>query len=150
VLGMFLAQRALYPASPHLELPGVHSSSPWLQAFRWIRNNTPEDAYFALGPDYLSRPGEDTQGFRALALRSALADREKDSGVMTSPQLALRWQREVAAQNPDNRDWQHVSAEDLQALKKQFGVTWVILERPAAMTLDCPYQNDALEVCRID
>ncbi len=150
-LGMFLAQRALYPASPHLEFSGIHSSNPWLQSFEWIRNNTPEDAYFALGPDYLHRPGEDSHGFRALALRSALADRWKDSGmVLTSPPLAERWQREVAAQTPDHRDWQHISADDLRSMKAQFGVNWVILERPSALTLDCPYKNDQLEVCRID
>lgn len=149
-LGMFLAQRALYPASPHLELPGVHSSNPWLQSFEWIRNNTPENAYFVLGPDYMHRPGEDSHGFRALALRSQLADNVKDSGmVLTSSPLAVRWQREVTAQNAGHEDWQHVSGDDLRRLKAQFGVDWVILELPTAVKLDCPYKNDALEVCRI-
>jgi hypothetical protein len=99
-LGMFMAQRALFPATPHLELPGIHSSNPWVKSFEWIRNNTPEDAYFALGPEYMHRPDEDNQVFRAFALRSALADSFKDSGmVLTSPTLAVRWQREVTAQN---------------------------------------------------
>ena len=151
VLGMFMWQRALYPASPHLELPGIRSSNPWLQSFQWIRENTPEDAYFALGPDYMHRPGVDSHGFRALALRSALADDVKDSAVVTQvPRLAARWQREVAAQNAGHSDWQHVSAADLRRLKEQFGVTWVILERPAELGLDCPYRNVRLEVCRID
>lgn len=150
-IGMFLVQLSLFPSSPHLELPGIHSSDPWLQAFTWVRNNTPEDAYFALGPDYLHRPGEDSHGFRALALRSALADNWKDSGmVLTSSQLADRWQTEVTAQNAGHADWQHVSGEDLQRLKAQFGVNWVILERPTSVTLNCPYHNAALEVCRID
>lgn len=150
-LGMFMAQRALYPASPHLELPGVHSSNPWLQSFEWIRNNTPEDAYFALGPEYTHRPGDDSHGFRALALRSALADNGKDSAVVTQvPRLATRWQREVAAQNAGHPDWQHVSAADLRSLKAQFGVNWAILERPSELGLDCPYENDRLKVCRID
>jgi hypothetical protein len=158
-LGMFLAQRAIYPASPHLELPGIHSSNPWLASFEWIRENTPEDAYFVLGPDYLHRPGEDSHGFRALALRSALADNVKDSAVVTQvPRLAERWQREVAAQvaapsalgNPTQADWQHVTASDLHRLRVQFGVNWVILERPTELPLDCPYRNAGLEVCRID
>jgi hypothetical protein len=150
-LGMFVAQRALYPASPHLELPGIHSSNPWLESFEWIRNNTPEDAYFALGPDYTRLPGEDSHGFRALALRSSLADNGKDSAVVTQvPRLALRWQREVAAQNAGHTDWQHVSAADLLRLKAQFGVTWAILERPSELGLECPYENDRLKVCRID
>jgi hypothetical protein len=150
-LGMFMAQRTLYPASPHLELPGIRSSNPWLESFEWIRKNTPEDAYFALGPDYLHRPGEDGHGFRALALRSALADNVKDSAVVTQvPRLAARWQQEVAAQNACCGDWQHVNASDLRKLKAQFGVNWVILERPADLELECPYQNPALKVCRID
>ncbi len=150
-LGMLAVQLMLYPSSPHLELPGVRSSNPWLQAFAWVRNNTPEDAYFALGPDYLHRPGEDSHGFRALALRSALADNWKDSGmVLTSAPLADRWQAEVTAQNAGHLDWQHVSADDLRRLKMQFGVGWVILERPTAVMLDCPYKNDGLEVCRIN
>jgi hypothetical protein len=150
-VGMLVVQLMLYPASPHLELPGVRSSNPWLQAFAWVRNNTPEDAYFALGPDYLHRPGEDSHGFRALALRSALADNWKDSGmVLTSAPLADRWQAEVMAQNAGHPDWQHVSADDLRRLKAQFGVDWVILERPTTVVLDCPYKNDGLEVCRIN
>jgi hypothetical protein len=165
-LGMFFAQRATYPSSPHLELPGIHSSNPWLAAFDWVRENTPEDAYFVLGPDYLHRPGEDSHGFRALALRSALADNVKDSAVVTQvPRLAARWQQEVAAQAAsgganrgtnqvaiqaaDPGDWQHVTVADLRRMKAQFGVNWVILERPTVLRLDCPYRNAGLEVCRI-
>jgi hypothetical protein len=150
-LGMFMAQRALFPATPHLELPGIHSSNPWVKSFEWIRNNTPEDAYFALGPEYMHRPDEDNQVFRAFALRSALADSFKDSGmVLTSPTLAVRWQREVTAQNLGHEDWQHVSPDDLRRLKAQFGVNWAIVERPVTPALDCPYENDRVEVCRID
>jgi len=39
----------------HLELPTMVSSNPWLQAFAWIRQNTPADAYFALDPQYFPR-----------------------------------------------------------------------------------------------
>lgn len=150
-LGMFLAQRALFPATAHLELPGMRSSNPWMQSFEWIRNNTPEDAYFAIGPDYTKQPAEDTHGFRAVALRSAMADSAKDSGaVMTSAELAERWQREVQAQNAGHADWQHVSADDLRKLKSEFGVSWAVLQRPEPAGLACPYQNDKLAVCRID
>ena len=40
-LGMFAAQRSLFPASAHVELPFVASKNPWAQAFVWIRTNTP-------------------------------------------------------------------------------------------------------------
>ncbi len=148
-LGMFLAQRALYPATPHLELPGLRASNPWVQTFEWVRTNTPQDAYFALGAEYLHEDGEDGQGFRAIAQRSALADQFKDSGmVLTSPVLAERWQREVAAQKAVRGGWQHVTAQDLRTLKAQFGVDWAIVENPIA--LPCPYHNGKLAVCRID
>jgi hypothetical protein len=150
-VGMFAGQRAMFPASPHLELPGLAPSNPWLQAFEWVRKNTPEDAYFALGPDYMEQPGEDVHGFRALALRSALADQKKDSGmVVTSEALAERWQREIEAQNAGHSDWQHVSTEDLRRLKQHFGVNWAILRLPTSVQLSCPYQNQQLAVCRID
>ena len=153
-IGMFLAQRATYPDSPHLELPGMKSSNEWVESFAWIRNNTPENAYFVLGPEYLHRPGEDCHGFRSLALRSALADNVKDSAVVTQvPRLAARWEREVAAQATHPvlgpSDWQHVTADDLNRLKSQSGVNWVVLELPSSLKLDCPYQNSRVEVCRI-
>ena len=80
---MFYAQRQTFPASPHLELPGTVARNPWLEAFAWIRQNTPLDSYFALDPYYMERPGEDFHSFRALAERSALADYVKDPSVAT-------------------------------------------------------------------
>lgn len=153
-IGMFLAQRAIFPATPHLELPGMHASNPWLKSFEWIRANTPEDAYFALGADYLDRPKEDCHGFRALALRSALADSVKDTAVVTQvPRLAERWLREVEAQSPasdiSHHDWQNITTSDLARMKAQFGVNWVVLERPNKLALNCPYHNELVEVCRI-
>jgi hypothetical protein len=97
--GMFAAQRMMFASSPHLELPGVRSSNPWLQAFAWIRKNTPTDAYFTMDPNYLAAPGEDYHSFRALAERSQLADAIKDTAVVTQvPELGPTWERQVAAQ----------------------------------------------------
>ena len=146
--GMFYAQREMYPASAHLELPGVAPQNAWLQAFSWIRQNTPVDSLFALDPHYMTLPGEDYHGFRALAERSALADYEKDGGMAARvPRLAPRWLKEVNAQS----GWQDFQAADFQRLKQDFGVTWVILyaqdEPREAMT--CPYQNGPLQVCRL-
>ena len=58
--GMFLSQRMLFSSSEHLELPGRATANPWLQAFAWIRQNTPTDAYFALDPEYWPRRGRIT------------------------------------------------------------------------------------------
>ncbi len=146
--GMFYAQRQMYPASAHLELPGIAAQNAWLQAFAWIRQNCPLDSQFALNPHYMTLPGEDYHGFRALAERSALADYEKDGGMAARvPRLAPRWLREVNAES----GWQNFQAADYQRLKRDFGVTWVILyaQDEPRDTMTCPYRNGPLQVCRL-
>jgi hypothetical protein len=146
-LGMFLAQRQTFPATEHMEWPGQSSLNAWLQAFSWVKQNTPGDAMFALDPYYMRRPGEDFHSFRALAERSAMADYSKDPAVATQvPRLALRWQKEVTAQE----GWHHFQTRDFQRLKEEFGVNWVVLERPGVAGLACPYENSAVLVCRIE
>ncbi|MGA9526618.1 MAG: DUF6798 domain-containing protein [Terriglobales bacterium] len=145
-LGMFYAQRQLYPASSHLELPGRVPENDWLKAFTWIRENTPSDSLFALDPHYMQLPGEDFHGFRALAERSALADITKDGGMAARvPLLAPRWLREVTA----TEGWRNFQAADLERLNQQFGVNWVVLARPGVAGLICPYQNPSVLVCRV-
>lgn len=153
--GMFYAQRQMFPASAHLELPGVAPQNPWLQAFAWIRENTPVDSLFALDPHYVTLPGEDYHGFRALAERSVLADYDKDGGMAARvPRLAPRWLKEVTAQN----GWQKFQSVDFERLKRDFGVTWVVLEGNDAnvtaqnsegKSMTCPFQNRQLRVCRL-
>jgi len=144
--GMFFAQRHEFPASAHLEWPGAAPRSPWLQAFLWIRGNTPPDALFALNPWYMRRPGVDNHGFRALAERSSLADRVKDPGVSALfPRLSRRWLSQARAQD----GWRDFDATDFHLLQRRFGVTWVVVENPVP-NLNCPYHNDAVQVCRID
>jgi hypothetical protein len=149
--GMFYAQRQMYPASAHLEMPGATPQNPWLQAFAWIRQNTPVDSRFALDPRYVTLPGEDYHGFRALAERSVLADYDKDGGMASRvPRLAPRWLTEVNAQS----GWQSFRAADFQRLKNEFGVTWIVLSRPnddgqGFPGMTCPYQNRQLQVCRL-
>ena len=145
--GMFAVDKIAYPESPHIERPGVRYHGEWLSSFLWIREHTPKDAMFALDPEYLLKRGVDLHGFRAVAERSALADREKDSGAASVfPELAERWKIESAAQS----DWAHVSPDRLRNLQEQYGVTWVLLENPAPIDgLVCPYHNGELRVCQI-
>ena len=144
--GMFASQRALYPGSLHLELPGRRSANPWLQSFAWIRNNTPADAYFAMDPRYLEAPGEDYHSFRALAERSQMADALKDTAVVTQvPDLGPDWDRQVTAQ----AGWKGFKISDFKRLKADFGVDWVLVSYPQTAGLDCPWHNDTLVVCRI-
>jgi len=144
--GMFASQRVLFAASPHLELPGVRSTNPWLEAFAWIRTNTPVDAYFAVDPDYLAAPGENYHSFRALAERSQLADMIKDTAVVTQvPELGPQWQEQTNA----TAGYQHFNLADFQRLKTQFGVDWALVFYPAPVGLDCRWHNASLAVCRV-
>ena len=144
--GMFAAQRALFPSSEHLELPGMRLSNPWLQAFAWIRINTPTDAYFALDPRYLEAPGEDSHSFRALAERSQLADAIKDTAMVTQvPELGPTWEHQVAAQ----AGWNNFKLADYERLKSEFGVNWVLVNYPQPAGLPCSWHNSTLSVCRV-
>jgi hypothetical protein len=145
-IGMFVAQRALFPASAHIEWPGVAPKNPWAQAFVWVRDNTPVDAVFALDPDFMQLPAEDTIGFRCLAERSRLADLSKDSGAVSMfPPLAEEWLEQVQAQSP----WTKLRLGGLLRLKSNYGVSWVVVQQPDGANLDCQYQNSAVLVCRI-
>jgi len=145
--GMFALDLAGYPASPHIERPGVRYEGEWLSSFLWIREHTPKDAIFALDPEYLLKTGVDLHGFRALAERSVLADQEKDSGAASVfPELAEPWKEQSAAQS----DWAHVSADRLKRLRTKYGVGWVLLDNLRPLDgLVCPYINGELRVCRI-
>ena len=144
--GMFLVQCELIDAGAHLELPGLASANPWLQAFAWISRNTPTGAYFALDPQYLAAPGEGFHSFRALAERSQLSDGYKDAAVAAQvPSLARAWQQQQSAQ----AGWPRFQIADFERLKAEFGVDWALVSYPAPPGLDCLWHNEALAVCRI-
>ncbi len=144
--GMLYCQEVQFPASRHLELAGLAPRNDWIEAFDWIRQNTPQDAYFALDPHYLDEPGEDYHGFRALAERSSLADAVKDAAVVTQiPSLGGVWLEQVKAQ----QGWSRFQIDDFERLKQQFGVDWVLVSNAAPAGLDCRWHNRRLAVCRI-
>ena len=90
--GMLYVERATYPGSGHLEVPGVRVVNQWEEAFVWVKGNTPRDALFGLDADYVHRAGEDAQGFRAVAERSVLPDYSKDGGqAAIRPELTEAW-----------------------------------------------------------
>jgi len=143
---MFAAQRAEFAASRHLELPGLATANPWLQAFAWIRGNTPTNAYFALDPHYMEAPGEDYHGFRALAERSQLADAVKDTAVVTLvPELGSVWARQIEAE----RGWPRFQLAGFERLKAAFGVDWVLVNTTQTAGLDCRWHDGLLAACRI-
>ncbi len=144
--GMFVVARQTYPASSHIEWPGIQSNNPWRQAFDWVRSNSPKDAVFALNPGYMDEPLEDSLGFRAYAERASLADRCTDGGVaVVFPQLAARW----FVQTNDTNKLGKIR-NDAQATRlREDGATWIIVSARSETGLSCPFSNSAVAVCRL-
>jgi hypothetical protein len=145
-LVMVLVQETTFPASEHVEWPGTNRGNTWISAFLWIRDHTPKGAVFALDPNYMTQPGEDAHGFRAVAERSVLADNVKDSGAVSLfPQLAKEWESQVGA----GRGFDHFQLEDWRKLAERYPVTWILTARPGPTGLTCPYENRDFAVCRM-
>ncbi|MGH9511719.1 MAG: hypothetical protein ACRD2U_06245 [Terriglobales bacterium] len=145
--GMFIAQRELFPDSPHIEWTLDAQKNDWARAFVWVRENTPMDSRFALDPQHMGIPGEDGHGFRAIAERSMLADAMKDSGAVTMfPPLAEEWFAQVQAQS----GWKHFQLRDFRRLQAKYGVNWIVVQTPGLAGLNCPYENASVKVCRLD
>jgi len=143
---MFYAQWQTYPASEHFELPGVAPRNAWAQAFAWVSRNTPRDAVFGLDANYITQPGEDAQGFRAIAQRSALPDYSKDGGeVSIAPELASAWADGVAAQT----GLDVLSDVERSARLSPLGVGWIVMKATSATEWSCPYANAVVKVCRL-
>lgn len=145
---MLAVALATFPDSNHLELPWATPRNPWTQALLWIRQNTPKDALFALDADYINAPGEDAQSFRAISERSALPDFSKDGGEASiAPELTAAWGAGQTAQQglsaPAKTDAERA------AVLRPLGVTWIVLETHAVTSLDCPYSNASVRVCRL-
>ncbi len=144
--GMLFIQTTAYPHSQHIEWPWAKPKNQWVQAYYWIRNNTPKDAVFALDPRYITLSEVDQHGFRAIAERSVLSDYYKDSGAVSLfPLLADEWGREQTAQ----QGWQNFTVSDFKHLATEYPVTWVMLNPSQAAGFECPYTNSAVSVCRI-
>jgi hypothetical protein len=146
-VGMFLAQRQLFPASAHVEWPWAQPLNPWAQAFEWVRTNTPSDALFALNPRHMELRGEDENGFRARAQRSMLADAVKDKGAASAfPPLSVKWLEQIR----DQENWEQFQKDDFERLRQKYGISWIVVEQPGLAGLECPYQNSAVRVCRLE
>jgi len=146
-LGMFFAARQTYPHSPHIELPSKTSSNPWVATLLWIRQNTPEDAVFAVDSRYFKDDVTDVHGFRAISERSALADYYKDSGVVALfPALAVEWKQMSDATYGLNG----FSATQFRRLALAYpAVSWTVIHGPAPAGMSCPYQRESYSVCRM-
>ena len=143
---MLVAARAASPDSSHIETPWRLSRNPWVQAFLWVREHTSKDGLFALDRDYINAPGEDAQCFRAIAERSVLADYSKDGGEASiAPRLTSEWAVDQQAQSNLSTETDAHRSAALRPL----GVTWIVLHAESITGFDCPYQNRAVKVCRL-
>jgi hypothetical protein len=143
---MMLVQLDTFPGSRHIELPGLPARNAWVRGFEWIRVNTPKDAVFAMDADYVSTPGEDTQNFRAIAERGALADAAKDGGIAAiAPDLTQRWTLEATAQ----KNLDASVGPGRMARLRDLSATWIVLLRTTPADLNCPYANERVKVCRL-
>ena len=148
---MTYAQLDGFSGSRHIELPDGRAANDWVEAFLWVKANTPVDAYFALEPHYMSTHEEDYHGFRALAERSQMADWDKDPGVaLLFPVLAPRWHHEVHALDGFSR----FTRADFARLHREFGVDWTVISRqeppPGIDPALCPWHNRSVMVCRLE
>jgi hypothetical protein len=146
---MGMVQVVEYSSSPHIEWPLARgqNGNDWINAFLWVRDNTPKDALFALDPLYMSVAEDDQHGFRAVAERSVLADEVKDSGAVSLfPQLADDWKAQVAAQ----KNWNGFQLGDYERLQRQYPVNWIVTRAPGPDGFNCPYRNSTLAVCHLD
>jgi hypothetical protein len=143
---MCWVQRDSFKHSGHVDWPWQTPKNAWAQAFAWSDANTPRDAIFATDPKYMALHGEDSYGMRALARRSLLAENQKDPGAATVfPTLAPEWQEQVHAQlGIEGFGW-----PEFHRLNTRYGVSWVVLPARADVPLDCPYRNEAAQVCRV-
>jgi len=148
---MFFVERQTFPASAHLEMPWRAPRNPWQQAFLWIRDNTPQNAVFALDANYITTDGEDAQNFRATAERSGLSDYSKDGGSSSIfPQLAAAWQQGQQL----STGLSSLTDADRIARLAPAGVNWIVLQEKLQQGsvqthLPCPYRNSTVLVCKL-
>ena len=144
---MFFVQRDSYRYSDHIEWPGQAPKNPWAKAFLWSDVHTPQDAVFAIDPNYMELHAEDGYGMRALAKRSLLAENQKDPGAATVfPELAGEWREQVHAQ----QGIESFTPTQFHQLNLRYGVSWAVLPVTAEVRLECPYRNEAAQVCKVE
>lgn len=143
---MFLVERRSFPKSAHIEVQASKSPNAWVQAFVWARNHTASNAVFALDAMYIAAPGEDAQGFRAIAERSALPDFVKDGGeAANAAALAPAWQQAVFA----TQQLSAMSDGERERRLQPFAIEWLVLEAHAGTARPCPYMNTVVKICRL-
>jgi len=96
--------------------------------------------------DYITKPGEDAQSFRAIAERSALPDYSKDGGeAAITPSLTREWER---GQTLQTRLSERTDDDRIASLRPA-GVSWIVVSRNSNTAFPCAYTNAAVKVCHL-
>lgn len=144
-VGTSIGQRMTYEGRMNVELPTQSDPNGWHQAFLWIQGHTAPEAIFGADPDLMELPREGHEGFRASAERAILANNKDGGVVVLAPELAERWTSQEAAQANLATESDAARIDHLVP----FRVDWVLLPPASATAFACPYQNDALKICRL-
>jgi hypothetical protein len=81
-----------------------------------------------------------------------LADLVKDKGAASMfPPLSVEWSAQIA----DQRNFDQFGKADFERLRQKYGITWAVVQQSAHLQsggsgLDCPYENSAVRVCRVN
>lgn len=143
--GMFLLQRHDYSGLPDVEWPGAAVSNPWETGLLWIRNNTPQNALFAMDPQLMFFDDDAIPGFRAIAERSILTDIKDEGLASLFPPLAPVWAGRIARESGLDTEGDAQRRQQLLGT----GANWLLLSPRSTTSLPCPYRNAALQVCSL-
>jgi len=116
------------PRTPRHRNPQPKS---WLQAFLWIRDNTPKDALFALDADYINAPAKTPNVFAPSpnAPPCRLLQGRREASI--APDLTAAWTLAQSAQR--NLSAHHHRRRAPRALSP-LGVSWLVLQSTAPPT----------------
>ena len=111
-----------------------------------MRGNTPSVAIFALDPYYMHITGEDEMGF---ALSPSEADWPMLPLTAVRSACFLHW-RKSGLRNYGPRRVGASLERNFRLLQAKYGLGWVVLQQSQIVDLQCPYQNRAVKVCKVD
>ena len=68
------------------------------------------------------------------------------------PPLSVKWLEQVE----DQKNWPQFGKADFERLRQKYGVSWVVVPKQpgpakhASAEMECPYENSAVRVCRVE
>jgi len=110
------------------DLPFVAHDNAWIDVQRWIRANTPTDAYVLTPPDL--------EGFRSYSRRSQFGDWKQGTLSMFHEPFGMEWARRMGGfmrRQLDRRPWHNLRLNydafgppEIDPLRSKFGLTHMV------------------------